>query len=84
MNHNEICDNCMNYYGYGLTEGICMIFFITSDTPMDKKVKYTDSCPSWIFNDDPNGRKLMRDAYLWQKNYFAELKRKSKKEAGLL
>ena len=64
-------------------DGVCMIFFTTSESPLDKHVTYTDSCDDWVVNDDPKKRKLERDTYLAEKKRYAELKRRSKEKAGL-
>jgi len=83
MDNHKICDTCRYYYGYSLTKGVCMIFFLTIENPIDKNVNYYDSCHNWEPNDDPKEWQLIRKDYLELKDHYANLKRKSKEEAGI-
>jgi len=75
----KICDNCIYYlsHRHSLLGGYCMLFELTTETPIGKEVSYTDNCDDWVENNNPKEKKMIIDTFMEQINQYKERKRRS-------
>jgi hypothetical protein len=71
MDHKKICDTCIYYYAYGLTNGTCMQYFLLKKSRKDKDVSYVDTCEEWTCNDNLIAHKNIRFNYEELKKEYA-------------
>ena len=71
MEPAKICDTCLYYYAYGLTNGACMLVLLSKKSRIDKDVSYTDSCDEWMLNEDLIKHKDLRYEYEELKKRYA-------------